>query len=100
VVSATKCLDGGRHSWDTIYIETHWDSIIKYCWCTKCGSRTEFSKKKDDIRAKWRRCVDWDEGVTIEIPRLLLAGSRKSKRLNMRKHMLETDVDEPLGAKI
>jgi len=98
VISATKCLDGKRHNWYEVSRESVWTSDIKYCWCTKCGSRAQFNKR---YRARrWERAVDVETNkMDIEIPSLLPGGSRKGKRSNMRKHMLETDVDEPLGVK-
>lgn len=99
-LSATVCLDGGRHSWQMIYMETVWDADIKHCWCVKCGSRTEFQRKKNMVRDRWRRVMDVETGkLFIEFPTLIDPERGKKKRLDTRKHMLELarDTDRPLG---
>ena len=65
-VTNTKCIDGKRHDWQTIWTFTRPGSVVEFKWCNKCGCKTEFSGENS---FSLMRCTGSDGSYYIEIPK-------------------------------
>jgi len=77
------CTDGKRHRWETTRTFESYGTVYKDAWCTKCGSLTEFFRKRGSADP-WKRCYDCKK-LYIRYPTSLVKKKRKRKEIELEK---------------